>query len=153
VPAFPPDTPAPTDGRYHRAGASWPLYAALEPETAWVEWHAATRGAVDPAGVTRTLWRLDVADLPVLDLRDERVRDALGVTVDQLTGSWSDSQPIADRARELGARGMVVPSAARPGAWSLVAFPEGWAHMRVVDSRRARPSVPPEVGKWAGAGE
>ena len=141
MPAFPPDEPAPSDGRYHRSGHEWPLYGTLEPETAWAEWSAATRGAVDPAGVIRSLWQLEVVDLPVIDLRDPEARGALGVGIEDLTGSWSACQPLADRAREIGALGMVVPSAARPDAWNLLVFRGGLAHLRVAGRSVGHPAV------------
>ncbi|MCV0402774.1 MAG: RES family NAD+ phosphorylase [Chloroflexi bacterium] len=142
TPAFPPDRPAPTAGRYHRPGAGWPLYASLEPATAWAEWSAATGGAIDPRGVTRRLWSLTVRDLPVLDLRAPETRGELGVDVEDLIGEREAAQSLAERARSMGARGMVVPSAARSGAWNLVVFPEGLASVTVGRSRRVHPKPP-----------
>ncbi len=142
IPAFPPGTPAPTSGRYHRAGDDWPLYATLDAETAWAEWHATTQGGVDPAEVVRSLWRLEITDLPVVDLRDEASRAVLSVSLDDLVGSRSSCQPLAERARELGARGLVVPSAARSGAWCLVVLTAGWGHVRVVDHVEMHPAPP-----------
>jgi RES domain-containing protein len=140
TPAFPPDRPAATEGRYHRPGEPWPLYASLEPATAWAEWRAATRGAVDPAGERRRLWQLEVSGLAVLDLRRAEARTALGVEPGDLVGPRSRSQETATRARALGADGMVVPSAARRGEWNLVVFPSGFAHARPAGSRVMHPA-------------
>jgi RES domain-containing protein len=142
TPAFPPDRPAPTEGRYHRPGDPWPLYASLEPATVWAEWQAATRGAIDPADERRRLWRLAVTDLPVLDLRRPGLADELAIRTSQLTGARSRAHRLAARARELGALGMIVPSAARDGAWNLVVFPAGFARVRTAGSRATHPRPP-----------
>lgn len=152
TPALPPDRPAPTAGRYHRAGAGWPLYASLEPATAWAEWRAATGGAIDPRGVTRRLWKLTVRDLPVLDLRRSDAREALGIGLDELVGERGAAQRAAARGRALGARGMIVPSAARGGAWNLVVFPDGLPNVGVGRSRRMRPRPPADSVSREGAG-
>jgi RES domain-containing protein len=139
---MPPDRPAQTEGRYHRPGEPWPLYASLEPATAWAEWQAATRGAIDPADERRRLWRLDVDGLAVIDLRRPRLSEELGISERQLTGARSRAHGLAARARELGADGLVVPSAARDGAWNLVVFPSGFGRLRVAGSRAMHPRPP-----------
>lgn len=152
TPALPPARPAPAAGRYHRPGEGWPLYASLEPATAWAEWSAATRGAVDPRGVERRLWKLRVRDLPVADLRRREARDALGVGLAELIGERRAAQDAAVRARSLGAAGMIVPSAAQRGAWNLVVFPDGLPHVTVGRSRRMRPRPPAGLVSREGAG-
>ncbi len=142
VPAFPPDRPAPAEGRYHRPGEPWPLYASLEPATVWAEWSAATRGAIDPRTERRRLWRIDVSALPVLDLRRPGVAEGAGVTLDQLTGPRARAHGLAAVARKLGAEGMVVPSAAREGAWNLVVFRSGFERLRSAGSRTTNPTPP-----------
>lgn len=107
-------------------GGPWPLYGALDEGTAWDEWSAAAQGRVDPREVTRTLWPLHARALRVVDLRRKAVRRTLNADLNELTGEWEDARPLAERARALGAQGMIVPSAARAGGWSLVAFPEGF---------------------------
>jgi RES domain-containing protein len=139
TPAFPPDSPAPTEGRYHQPGEPWPLYASLEPATAWAEWSAATRGAIDPATERRRLWRLEANALPVIDLRRTDVAAELGVKLDDLTGSRPRAHALAGRAREAGAQGMIVPSAARTGAWNLVVFPGGFSRVQAAGSRVMNP--------------
>lgn len=142
VAATPPARPAPGEGRYHRAGEPWPLYASLAAPTVWAEWAAATRGAIDPSTERRRLWPIEVRDLPIIDLREPDARASLSTSIEQLTGPRSTAQAIAVRARELGALGMIVPSAAQPGAWNLVVFPSGFDRLRVGRGRVMHPRPP-----------
>ena len=142
IPALPPSRPAPAPARWHRAGEAWPLYAALEPATAWAEWGAATGGAIDPADETRRLWTLDVEQLPVVDLRDAGTREALGVELAELTGEWDAPQTLAARLGALGAQGAIVPSAAHEGHWNLVVLPSGFSHVTVRRGRTMHPAPP-----------
>jgi hypothetical protein len=111
----------------------------------WAEWSAATHGAIDPSSERRRLWRIDVRSLPVLDLRRPGLADDLGVGLDQLTGPRTRAHDFAERARELGAQGMVVPSAARETGWNLVVFPPGFASLRTAGSRITNPRPPAQV--------
>ena len=142
IPAFPPDRPASSSARYHRAGDPWPLYAALDAPTVWAEWSGATRGAISPEDETRCLWELEVRDLPVLDLRDAGVREALDITVADLVGARDRPQQLGRRARRMGALGIVAPSAARAGHWSLVVLPAGFGSVSAVDSHAQHPEPP-----------
>jgi RES domain-containing protein len=118
------------------------MYASLEPATAWAEWAAATSGAIDPSAERRRLWRVDVDELAVVDLRRPGLADELGVSERQLTGPRSRAHGFAAQARTLGAEGMIVPSAARDGAWNLVVFPSGYSRLRVAGSRAMHPRPP-----------
>lgn len=150
---MPPDRPAPTDARYHRAGDPWPLYASLEAGTAWAEWSGATGGAIDPRSERRRLWQLEISDLPVLDLRETEARSTLGVGIGDLTGERTRTQAVVARAQARGAHGMIVPSAARPGAWNLVVFPAGFSAVAVGRGRKMRPRPPADaVTPRAGGG-
>jgi RES domain-containing protein len=80
--------------------------------------------------------------LAVLDLRRPGLGRELGVSERQLTGPRSRAHGLAARARELGADGVIVPSAARPGAWNIVVFPSGFDRVRVAGSRAMRPRPP-----------
>ena len=111
----------------------------------WAEWSAATRGAIDPSTERRRLWRIDVRALPVVDLRRPGLVQELGIDLEQLTGPRTHAHDFAERARDLGAAGMVVPSAARDGAWNLVVFPPGFAALRVAGSRTTNPRPPNQV--------
>ncbi len=141
-PALPPSHPAPAPARWHRTGDPWPLYATLEPATAWAEWQAATGGAIDPPGERRRLWTLDVDALPVIDLRDPAARAAVGVELDELRGAWPVTQALGPRLRALGAAGVIAPSAARAGHWNLVVFPAGFGRVSVRDGRTMHPAPP-----------
>lgn len=106
----------------------------------WAEWNAATRGAIDPATERRRLWRIDVDGLRVVDLRRRAARDELGVELASLTGARASAQALATKARNLGAEGMIVPSAARGGEWNLVVFPSAFRRLTVVGSTITRPA-------------
>jgi RES domain-containing protein len=134
--------PAPAAARWHRAGDPWPLYATLEPGTAWAEWEAATGGLVDPADERRRLWALDVEELPVVDLRDPTARAVLGIMLDELADGWAASQELGARLLAAGAEGVVAPSAARPGSWNLVVFPPGFRRLSVRGGRTMHPAPP-----------
>lgn len=135
------------EGRYHRPGEPWPLYASLEPQTVWAEWSAATRGAIDPSTERRRLWRITVRSLPVVDLRRPGLVDELGIDLAVLTGPRTRAHDFAERARELGAAGMVVPSAAHDGAWNLVVFPSGFGALRTDGSRVTSPRPPGQTDR------
>ena len=111
----------------------------------WAEWQAATRGAIDPADERRRLWRIEVEDLAVVDLRRPGLAEELGVSERQLTGPRSRAHGLAAKARALGADGLIVPSAARSDAWNLVVLPSGFGRVRVAGSRAMHPR-PPDVG-------
>jgi RES domain-containing protein len=147
---LPPREPAPYAGRYHRAGEAWPLYGALDEATIWAEWARATGGGVQPADDPRSLCRF-TADLEVLDLREPAVREALGVSVDELIADWSEAEPneaclrVARRAVDLGADAFIVPSAARPGGWCVDVLPAGFSKLRRSSRRTMIPAPPADV--------
>jgi RES domain-containing protein len=80
------------------------------------------------------VWRIDVDGLRVLDLRLPAVRRELGVDLDALVGPRRAAQALGTRARELGAEGLVVPSAALDGHWNLVVYPSAFRRLRVAGS-------------------
>ena len=45
-------------------------------------------------------------------------------------------------ADELGVDGLIVPSAARDGAWNLVVLPSGFARLRIAGSLVMHPRPP-----------
>lgn len=88
------------------------------------------------------MWVIDVNDLAVFDLRRPEVLRALGVELSDLTGPRQRAQPVAERAQAAGAAGLIAPSAARPGQWSLVVFPAGFERLSVARSRVMHPAPP-----------
>ena len=81
-------------------------------------------------------------DLAVIDLRRVGLAEELGVSERHLTGARLRAHGLAALAREMGADGLIVPSAARAGAWNLVVFPSGFDRLRVAGSRAVRPRPP-----------
>jgi RES domain-containing protein len=78
----------------------------------------------------------------VLDLRDAATVRELGVDLDRLVGERRAAQELSDRARTMGAEGMIVPSAARHGQWNLVVFPSGLRRLAPTASRAVHPRPP-----------
>ena len=78
----------------------------------------------------------------MVDLRRPGLAAELDVNKRQLTGPRTRAHGLAAKARKLGADGMVVPSAARAGAWNLVVFPSGFGRLRVAGSRAMHPRPP-----------
>jgi RES domain-containing protein len=113
----------------------------------WAEWRHAASGAVEPTEDERTVCTLDL-DLRVLDLRSPATRQALGVTLEQLTARWSPDRPnraclkVARAALDLGADGFVVPSAARAGGWNVAVLPRAFDRVRVDRQVRSHASAP-----------
>jgi RES domain-containing protein len=110
----------------------------------WAEWSRATAGGIAAGSEQRTECTLDL-DLRVLDMRSAATREAIGVTLDDLTGAWSPEMAnpsclaVARAARDAGADAFVVPSAARPGGWNVAVLPTAFDAVRVIRRRRARP--------------
>jgi len=111
----------------------------------WAEWSRATSGRVPPQAEERAVCALDL-DLGVLDLRSAATRRALGVTLEELTGDWAPDAPnraclaVARAARDAGADGFVIPSAARVGGWNVGVLPGAFDRVVVVRRRRVRPA-------------
>ena len=123
------------------------MYGSIEESTVWAEWAHATGGGVAPADDPRWLCVFD-ADLQVLDLRRPEVLAALDVTVEELTAAWAPGSPnlaclkVAAAAAAAGAQAMIVPSAARAGAWNIDVAPMGFANLRRRSRRRRIPEPP-----------
>ena len=111
----------------------------------WAEWSRATSGRVTPESEQRAVCALDL-DLRVLDLRSVATRHALGVTLEQLTAEWAPDAPnraclaVARAARDAGADGFVIPSAARAGGWNVAVLPGAFDRVLVARRRRLRAS-------------
>ncbi len=123
------------------------MYSSIEEATVWSEWSHATGGAVRPADDLRWLCLFD-ADLAVMDLRRTEVLAALDVTVEDLNAGWAPGSPnraclkVSAAAIAAGAEAIIVPSAARPGAWNLDVLPAGFPSLRRRKRQRTIPRPP-----------
>lgn len=152
------DDPAVYPGRYHRKGESATWYSSLTRDGAWAELFRHTKGGIDPAQIRRRIGRVSAKKLQVLDLADPAVRRQIGVTKRELeANSWLRCQSIAHDARQHGLDGLLTPSAALPGATSLVVFSvamsrlfEGTSSIRQAPPRMRRRGrhVPRARGHW-----
>ena len=110
-------------GRYNRVGEC-ALYMSSSPEGV-----AAAMARYGPAA--RTIVRLEVAAARLVDLRDATACAALGIDPSRAQEDWvaaldrgeePASWPVADRARTIGADGLIDGSRRAPAAWHLVLF-------------------------------
>lgn len=101
-------------GRFNRPGLS-ALYTSLRPETAWLEAQQAFPFKAQPM----TLCAYEVDCTAILDLTASEVRDAAGITMDELACPWEDladrkveppTWALATRLIACGVNGIVVPS-------------------------------------------
>jgi hypothetical protein len=130
---------APRSGRWHAAGDPWPAYASSTPDAAMYELlRGFERDLTNPPPLpTRRMSELAV-DLPVVDLANELALDHVGLRRDQLIDGY-DLGPETDLCRDVAAEvrrrpavlGLLVPSAALPGADVLVIFPAGFRRVRI----------------------
>jgi RES domain-containing protein len=114
-------------GRYNPPGDFGALYAALEPETAAAEVARGLRlRGVDPAGFAADDWweyEIELRAAPMLDLTDSDTLARLSLSLDALTAADAAlTREIGAKAHRAGYAGLLVPSAARPGARNLVIF-------------------------------
>lgn len=112
------------DARFHVAGGPAAWYASSTQQGAWAELfrHFLDDG-VDPFEVRRRVARVRVAGLRVLDLTKQDVREAVGITLTELTGDdYAACQRIAQIARDNGLDGILSPSAALANNTTLVVF-------------------------------
>jgi hypothetical protein len=94
--------------RWHDSGEGPVHYFSETPDGAWAEFlrHEEIADPADLAGVTRSLWSIDLPRAP-------RIRPRLDpATLTGGTSSYSDCRREAHRIRALGGRGLVVLSAA-----------------------------------------
>lgn len=127
-------------GRWHSAGDPWPAYASSTALAAMLE---LVRGierdlATPPPLPTRRMSELFVDDLPVVDLANELALDHVGLRREQLVDGY-DLSAETEHCRAIAAvvrarpavLGLLVPSAALPGADVLVLFPAGFRRVRI----------------------
>lgn len=95
-------------GRWNRAGDAPTQYLADTPDGAWAEFlrHEEIRDPEDLAGIQRTLWVIELDELPAAtpDLPDATLTGALA--------SYPACQAEAQRLRAVAEQGLVAPSAA-----------------------------------------
>jgi RES domain-containing protein len=117
---------SPAAGRYSRPEQPT-LYASASPEGVAAAMIAHTRGEAPE----RVLVRLAVEASPILDLRDAKACQALGIDLADATAAWQEiaaaggtprSWSVSDRLRRAGAHGLIDPSRTAPGLWHLVLF-------------------------------
>ncbi len=110
-------------GRYHRPGGTATWYGSRTERGAWAELfrHFVDDG-VSPFEVRRRIGRAD-AVVVALDLSAKRIRDALGVSLDELTGDdLAVCQELAELAIEAGFEAIHAPSAPLERERTLAVF-------------------------------
>lgn len=127
-------------GRWHDEGDPAPLYAASSGIAAMLEVVRSIElePDVDPPFPQRLLSELVVSDLSVVDLANDLALDLLELRHDDLTRGADGGLHAAicrEIAREVrrrkDAQGLLVPSAALPGAKVLVVFPQAFEAITV----------------------
>lgn len=115
--------PSSRNGRFHRATAETVQYLSLHPLGPAAEMLRHNVGpAGDPDDVLLNLWVVaaDVDDVVDVTFDDCRTH---GISPDELVGDdYTPTQALADNVRSAGMSGLMVPSAALPGANNLVLF-------------------------------
>lgn len=135
--------PATYPGRYHRTGEPGCWYSSLSERGAWAEllrhWG---QEEVSPLEVIRRVGRARVEDLVVLDLTETAIREQLGVSEEELTSDAYDRcQALAEQSRLAGLDGVLAPSAALGGEFTLVVFGHAMSKVVAEHSRVQRPPV------------
>lgn len=123
-----PWLPEPSDGRWQRGETVRALYLADTEETAWAEWfrHTAELGVPPDRRLPRRTWQLRVRVSGVADLTAPGVLEAHSLaTMRPTRRQWPATQPVGEAYWAAGARGLLVPSAARDGQRVLVVFRPG----------------------------
>jgi len=133
---------APRAGRYHDEGDPSPLYGSSSPQAAMAELlRQAARGDLSfDSGDSRRMSNLGLPDGPFLDLTDPEVRDAEGVTLDDLVADdTTTTREVARRARLRGdVIGIRAPSAAMDGEVTFVVFAEHVSQVVLVSDEIVR---------------
>ncbi len=113
-------------GRYHRIGQP-ALYVTCDADWARI----AVSGYMREDGLPRMIVPVDLGDARVLDQRDETACMALGIDREQSNTNWRKelaagreppSWRNADKARAIGADGMIDRSRHIPGGWHVALF-------------------------------
>lgn len=113
-------------GRWNPPDSFRTVYASLEIETVVAE----SRRSVAPerwadVAATHVLWGMRARVDNLVDLRPTRHRQAVGLPVDfDDAVSRESTQAIGEAAYYVRYKGMLVPSAARPGGINFIVFPD-----------------------------
>ncbi len=133
--------PAPS-GRWQRGAVVRAVYFADTPETAWAEWYRfLAEVALPPSrAVPVDLWRWRVRINEIADLSSTARLEKVDLPV-PVPGrsSWEPFQQCGERLHREGYRGVLAPSAARPGSLVLCLFRDE----RTVEG--AKPVRPPSA--------
>jgi RES domain-containing protein len=138
------------DGRWQRGEIVGALYLADSEQTAWAEWYRALAEFAIPPDrqMPRDLWRWKVDVQSVVDLSDAERLAAIGLQAPQPRQSdWPPFQQAGEQLWREGFRGVVAPSAARPGQRILCLFRDTYEVAGASPVRPAltyrRPPAPP----------
>jgi RES domain-containing protein len=124
-PLYRPDPPS--DGRWQRGVVVAALYFADSEATAWAEWYRALAELAIPPDrqMPRDLWRWEIEVPEVADLSTAEALVAAGLVPPKPTRrEWEKFQAVGEGLWRKGHRGVIAPSAARPGGQILCLFRE-----------------------------
>ncbi len=130
----------PASGRWQRGKKVAGVYLADEAPTAWAEWYRVLAEIALPPthGMPRDLWRWTVAMGDIADLSTPAKLARLELPPPRPgRGTWASFQAAGESLHERGYRGVLYPSAARPGHQALCLFRDG------ILIRGAEPERPP----------
>jgi RES domain-containing protein len=118
----------PSSGRWQNGGTVAAIYLAGDEQTAWAEWYRALAEIAMPPthGMPRDLWRWTIAVGEIADLStpEKLARlDLQGPRPSRRT--WAPFRAAGEQLHGDGYRGILYPSAARPGHKALCLFREG----------------------------
>jgi RES domain-containing protein len=141
--------PAP-DGRWQRGRIVPALYLARDQAGMWAEWYRwLAEAAIPPhAALPRDVWTFGVRRLAVADLSSAERLERAGLSEPEPShGSWRPFQRVGEQLHREGWRGLLAPSAARPGSLVLCVFLTGGLPQEVRAIRPhltvAEPPAPP----------
>jgi RES domain-containing protein len=120
---YEPDEPA--DGRWQRGDIVGALYFADSPETAWAEWYRYLSEVALPPdrALPRDLWKWTIDLEDVADLSTDGKLATAGLEPPRPGRlQWPAYQVLGGGLWQEGCRGILAPSAARPGGRSLCVF-------------------------------
>lgn len=144
-PAARPSPPA--DSRWQRGRVVDALYLADSASCAWAEWyrHLAETSIPPNFALPRDLWSYELQPLEVADLSGADRLARVGLLPPRPgRRSWPSFQTVGEHLNREGWRGLLAPSAARPGSRVLVVFlPEQAVSAELVATGYARIADPP----------